>query len=108
MFITLEDFSHVCSQEQKTCFLDLTDCGICGRIYASDLCFSPLYRVPESVYPSLSNMPCKKIESAKPICKIAYIYELCLVFPVEVWVGSSLLQGQGLCVWVWHKSSWRK
>ena len=55
----------------------MTDRGISGRIYASEMLF-PLYRIPESVYPSLSNMPCKKIESAKPIFKISYIYELCL------------------------------
>lgn len=55
----------------------MTDRGISDRIYASEMLF-PLYRVPESVYPSLSNMPCKQIESAKPILKISYIYELCL------------------------------
>ena len=31
--------------------------------------------------------------------------------PVEVWVSSGLMQGQGLWVqrtWVWHKPSWRR
>ena len=55
-----------------------------------------------------SNKPCAHQDPETP----QRLSQNCVwVSPLEVWVSSGLLQGQGPWVqqtWVWHKSSWRR